>query len=646
MPLNTVTDSMALADDRVRYIFEELRARHQKNTDDIFGAWRFFTALYPSLTETAQRRIDSSFLMVKYMKPDVDDVVTMLLYYGQRNDRITKADCFRFFKEERAESYYHQISELFRVASKDNAMNIGDRIASCIWMRVADKMYNRMRQHMPKNSTAKLFAIEDAYKLAKRSYEGLYRANGLPSVVRALSTAYILAKMEMDDLVIAAALLYDPIKDGACRIEDVAAFNLTLAQTLSAAFEMEQEFTEAHDQTTGALSSDALERLAHHISSTPGSNVGLYLQAASKIYDLHMIEDAGQARNPHIHAGAPDYMPLFQKFQMHRLIAEIQNARWRAAERSLYDTVKRKYRELLTKNRDCKKNFCRLLESNLSTEVNAYMQLFDSKGFDIDLCIRDHLPYEIYTLIEPRAESLRKLENRIHKKALPLCEVQIVFESRDVMATENAFITAFIKMFEKTLARTEQTIIDFFSTPTGAVFLVQDRYCNTFRCSILRREVYMSQLLGSGLGYRTSNIETADNENKEKDMINVLLKDNKMIRLPAHATVLDAAFAIHDALGYTVKYAYVNGKKSSIDSVLMNGDKVVIEADSGRDGKSRIVRARIDWLSFVVTDKAKQGLIKLLSEKYDGQQIHEKHADDNKVEQIASELLENLSDCL
>ncbi len=69
-------------------------------------------------------------------------------------------------------------------------------------------------------------------------------------------------------------------------------------------------------------------------------------------------------------------------------------------------------------------------------------------------------------------------------------------------------------------------------------------------------------------------------------------------KLPARSTVLDFAFDIHTELGSRCIGAIVNGKNSPIKQELQNGDVVEILTSKKQKPKN-------DWLSFVITSKAK-----------------------------------------
>jgi GTP pyrophosphokinase len=79
-------------------------------------------------------------------------------------------------------------------------------------------------------------------------------------------------------------------------------------------------------------------------------------------------------------------------------------------------------------------------------------------------------------------------------------------------------------------------------------------------------------------------------------------------KLPINATVLDFAFDIHSNLGCNCVGAKVNGKSVPIRYVLQNGDRVEILTSKTQKPKS-------DWLSFVITSKAKNKIKAIIKEE-------------------------------
>ncbi len=81
-----------------------------------------------------------------------------------------------------------------------------------------------------------------------------------------------------------------------------------------------------------------------------------------------------------------------------------------------------------------------------------------------------------------------------------------------------------------------------------------------------------------------------------------------LFKLPKGATVLDFGFAVHTNVGATCVSGRVNGKNVPIRHQLRSGDQVEIHTSSNQAPKQ-------DWLSFVVTSKARTKIRQLLKEE-------------------------------
>lgn len=88
----------------------------------------------------------------------------------------------------------------------------------------------------------------------------------------------------------------------------------------------------------------------------------------------------------------------------------------------------------------------------------------------------------------------------------------------------------------------------------------------------------------------------------------VFTPEGDLRRLPSGATVLDFAFDIHTNLGIKCAGAKINGKPAAIRERLTTGD--VVEITTGKNQKPSQ-----DWLSFVVTSKARAKIRQKLKEE-------------------------------
>jgi GTP diphosphokinase / guanosine-3',5'-bis(diphosphate) 3'-diphosphatase len=92
------------------------------------------------------------------------------------------------------------------------------------------------------------------------------------------------------------------------------------------------------------------------------------------------------------------------------------------------------------------------------------------------------------------------------------------------------------------------------------------------------------------------------------DEVFVFTPKGDLRQLPVGATVLDFAFDIHTDVGSSCVGGKVNGKNVTIRYVLQNGDHVSVI-------RSKNQKPKQDWLSFVVTTKAKTKIRQVLNEE-------------------------------
>ena len=82
--------------------------------------------------------------------------------------------------------------------------------------------------------------------------------------------------------------------------------------------------------------------------------------------------------------------------------------------------------------------------------------------------------------------------------------------------------------------------------------------------------------------------------------------------MPEGSTVLDFAFRIHNDFGFACKGAYLNSAPtlSPINTVLSEGDKVLLEID--RDEKTGLCNniSQIRWIMYAKTERAQKHLVR------------------------------------
>ncbi|PLS30332.1 guanosine polyphosphate pyrophosphohydrolase/synthetase [Bifidobacterium margollesii] len=98
----------------------------------------------------------------------------------------------------------------------------------------------------------------------------------------------------------------------------------------------------------------------------------------------------------------------------------------------------------------------------------------------------------------------------------------------------------------------------------------------------------------------------------------VFTPKGKIVSLPAEATPVDFAYAVHTEVGHRTMGARVNGRLVPLDTKLDNGDTVeILTSKSDTAGPSR------DWLSFVKSPKARNKIRQWFSKERRSEAIEE-----------------------
>ncbi len=108
-------------------------------------------------------------------------------------------------------------------------------------------------------------------------------------------------------------------------------------------------------------------------------------------------------------------------------------------------------------------------------------------------------------------------------------------------------------------------------------------------------------------------METLDKKDISKielysDKIFIFTPEGDLKKLPKGATILDFAYEIHTSVGDMCNGARVNNKIVPIRYILQNGDKVEIITSKNQ-------KPKLDWLNFVITNKAKSKIKRSIKEE-------------------------------
>ena len=620
-----------LADNsQVEFVINQIRKQSKVRAVDVICAYNLFCDNNPKLDENALKRLDRAYIMCKYMEPEAEDVISMLLFHDNLRNNASMHTFMQYFSEKRYEGYHKQMTEACRNAAKTNPEKEDwtheDCISYYIMMRVCDKMFNRLMKRINKNKAPNAKIISDAYYMAKRAHEWATRASGEPYIVHPIRVAGILEEFGVESPVIAAALLHDVVEDTTYTLDDIAnECGAKVARYVDAVTSVHGEYAKSlrsleYQCDKATLDQKSVQKLVSHLNYSEDMIFALYIKAVDRIHNLRTIDSMPSIKSHNkIDETQWDYLPLFKAFKLNYFVQMIEDLMWRATDIDRYTKMQAKYEDMLLRNREFLDDFKIILSTHTETEVNSHAELLGRAGYDVEICERLLTPYEVYSHIKKSGGTVGNLSKRIDKRFVPVCDIDIVADPRDDESDLDTFVTGFIKMFENKIAMTGRIIIDFNKSEKAFIFEVEDYYRNVFRCRIILRAEYEVQKKGIYLKNAGEVLEEESIDKSEK--ITVLLRNDKPISMPKGATVIDVAFAIHEEIGYTVKSATINDKKASIYDILQDEDKIIIEADTRRvDGVTQmdahIPHVRISWLNYVVTKRAKKKIIDFLIDKY------------------------------
>lgn len=602
-------------------------------------------------------RIDVAYTMCTYMQPAVEDVLSILLHVAfSRN----KASCHIFselFRPNRYEYYYNRMYDACKNAPENPAWSRVDQIDHYIMMRVCDSMFDNLIRTMNKKSVPDTIDIVTAYEMAKSAHHQTKRKSGEPYLTHPIAVASILAEVGVESSIIAAALLHDVVEDTDFTLEDISSkCGQTVAKYVDAVTSVHKQYEASHNraeysQDKAQLDAMSFEKLAEAVAADPKMVFALYIKAADRIHNLRTI-DKMSSEKKHCKTDETElnYLPLFKRFKLNHFVNLIEDLTWRTSNVEYYETIKSKYEDAVSRNQEYIDDTKQILSARLGNEFNRFcaMRGMENDSYDTFVSERYYLTREVYEFAKSAIDNKEEVKpEHINKRFVPICDFDIIVESRVGIDSLDSFITMFVKMFNERIAPTGRTIIDLYVDGSKRFIVkIEDRHRTMFRLCFCTHDVYIEHKLGSRKGAFLPDVEDNDAD-EQNESIRVKLRNGKIIYLPNGATVIDVAYAIHPEIGHTAKSAIINGQQVDILHRVHENDQIIVVADTERqNGKTTrfIPHVKIFWLDYVATNKAKKAIIKRLIKQYGEEDPrNENPASDIAASNVADMLQTNLS---
>lgn len=452
------------------------------------------------------------------------------------------------------------------------------------------------------NPNADLKLVEAAYLYADAAHQGQVRKSGEPYITHPLAVAEICAEMQMDLATIQAALLHDVLED--CEVSD---------ETLATKFGKEvytlvEGVTKLERLNFTSKDEAQVENLRKMFLAMAKDLRVILIKLADRLHNMRTLKHRSEEAQKRIAQETMDiYAPLAHRLGVSEIKWELEDLSFRYMDPQAYFDVgnkvagKRQEREAIT--------------DHLMNQIRTKL---DEAGIHADISGRPKHFYSIYKKMYRQGKDITQIYDLIAIRVI-VDEVKDCYGALGVIHSQWKPLPLRFKDYIATpKPNMYQSLHTTVIGPHGEPFEIQIRTWEMHKTSefgIAAHWAYKEgkadkefdkklQWLRSLLEWQQEMRDAREFVESVKvdifaDQVFVFSPKGHVYNLPADATPLDFAFAVHSDIGYRCVGAKVNGKISPLDRELKNGDVVEILTSKQSPGPS------IDWLKIVKTASAK-----------------------------------------
>ena len=453
------------------------------------------------------------------------------------------------------------------------------------------------------NITMDMGRVRDAYEYAVKLHEGQKRRDGSPYVTHCVATAEIIAEQVLDEDSIVAALLHDVIEDTPATYDDVKRqFGATVADIVEGVTKLTRVQYTSHEEEQAENLRKMLIAMAKDIRV-------ILIKIADRLHNMRTMDYQSKEKQLIKSAETMEiYAPIAHRLGM-------QKIKWELEDRSLYYLDREGYKEIteaLSTRMDTLRVFMDKVEKQIQKRMN-------DEGIDATVYGRIKHIYSIYRKMFAQQLDINGI--------FDLCAFRVIVDS--IPDCYNA-LGMIHDMYKPVPGRFK----DYVSTPKPNGYqsvhtTVIGSEGIPFEVQIRTWDMHLTAEYGVAAHWKYKTGEQGVKEGDEEkfawvrrlleaqqetdatefvhdlkidmfaDEVFVFTPSGDVINLPAGATPIDFAYAIHSGVGNSMVGASVNGRIVTFDHVLQNGDIVEVRTSKSAPGPSR------DWLQLAKSSSAR-----------------------------------------
>jgi GTP pyrophosphokinase len=444
-------------------------------------------------------------------------------------------------------------------------------------------------------------AVRRAFEFSARAHRGQKRLSGDDYISHAVAVARILVELQMDTTTVIAALLHDVVEDADVAVDEIReAFGAEVAGIVDG-------LTKISTLTFRSSTEEQVENYRKLLLSIARDARVIIVKLADRLHNMRTLEHQSSEGQRRIALETREiYAPLAHRFGIAGAKAELEDLAFRFLEPEDYRTLADQLRATQAERE--------ALIERLRAPLQEEFQRAGITNFDVTGRPK-HL-WSIYKKLR-REKSLDEIYDLMAVRVL-VDDVRDCYHALGIIHHHWTPLQERIKDYiASPKSNGYQSLHTTIFGPGGQLYEIQIRTRDMHRTAeygIAAHWVYKEGRQGDELDQRFAwfrqLLELQQDARSPEEFLEFLKIDlyqdeifvftpkGDVKRLPAGATPIDFAFAVHTEIGLRCQGAKVNGRISPLHRPLRNGDTVQVLTGSQP-------RPSRDWLNHVRTARAR-----------------------------------------
>lgn len=445
--------------------------------------------------------------------------------------------------------------------------------------------------------------VRAAYNFAAVAHKDQKRKTGEPYIIHPIAVARIVAEeMGLGANPVMAAFLHDVIEDCPYTIDDIRErFGDDVAFLVGVVTKQKKAKYDKSKQ---------VDNFRQILSSVQFDVRAILVKLADRLHNMRTLSSMRPDKQMKI-ASETDYFyaPLANRLGLYNVKTELENLSFRYRCPREYEKLEKQLAELQLAEKD-----------DVDAFVAKAQEILAANDIEARIELRMRSPYSIWRKMQAHGCDFHHVDGKHY--------LRIIYNA-DGLHEEKKMSLHIYSVLSDNFKERPCSVVNYINAPKEngyqsfhvkvlntqgtweEIHISSERMIrnNRFGCTAERTEENVKAWLEKfkevlkDIAFHTNEMDYMDGVTASfyYDNIIAFTPKGRCIVLPKDATALDFAFEIHTQVGLHAVYARVNGKLSSVKTVLHRGDCVEI-------GTADDAMPEADWFGHVLTYKAKRSL--------------------------------------